>query len=539
MKRAGNSFTFKPSFDVAGKLHAIMIKRISILFMLLSTGVCCTAQMTPQTKKMTETFFPDPDIEMTTPAFLKKKGFTSYDELIGYINALQTKYSNILTISYIGTSQKGKQIPMIHIEKKNGNENKIKVWLQACLHGDEPASTEGMLFLLDKLMNDAAYSYLLDRLVISMVPMANIDGAGKLQRVAANGLDLNRDQTKLMAPESRYLKQAFSDFNAEVALDFHEYNPFRRDYLQLSTFGITSPYDVMLMYSGNLNVPPDLRNYTKSRFVTNVTQLLDEHKLTHYDYFTSEKVLGEIQIRQGSISARSSATSYALSNAISGLIEIRGGGLGRTSLKRRVYSTFLVAYSYLKTAYDHVDEIKTELNKAVENPNPDVVVKSATPVSKQKLTVLDLSSSSLIEIEVNLSDAWHTKPTLTRTRPTAYILLPTQEVLIEKMKILGLKIQLLTNDTDIEVENYRVVEYQKDAMETEGAFRQNIRTNTSLVTRRFPAGSYIVYMNQPRSNLAVEVLEPEAPNSFVSFSILPTDINQELPVYRYLAKTTL
>jgi hypothetical protein len=57
--------------------------------------------------------------------------------------------------------------------------------------------------------------------------------------------------------------------------------------------------------------------------------------------------------------------------------------------------------------------------------------------------------------------------------------------------------------------------------------------------REFPLGSFIIYMNQPKSNLAIEVLEPEAPNSFVSFSVLQTAINQELPIYRYLAKTTL
>jgi hypothetical protein len=48
-----------------------------------------------------------------------------------------------------------------------------------------------------------------------------------------------------------------------------------------------------------------------------------------------------------------------------------------------------------------------------------------------------------------------------------------------------------------------------------------------------------VYLNQRKSNLAVEVLEPEAPNSFVSFSVLPTAKDQELPVYRYLLKSNL
>ena len=43
--------------------------------------------------------------------------------------------------------------------------------------------------------------------------MANIDGYESHDRYAANGLDLNRDQTKLMAKESVSLKQAFSDFS--------------------------------------------------------------------------------------------------------------------------------------------------------------------------------------------------------------------------------------------------------------------------------------------------------------------------------------
>jgi len=425
-----------------------------LIIILCFIIVCAKAQMNPQTNKMTEKYFPDPAIEMTTPTFLKKKGFTTYDEMIAFINTQQSKHAGIVTVSYIGASQIGRHIPMIHLEKKNANDQKIKVWMQGCLHGDEPVSTEGLLFLLDKLLNDSAYIYLLDRLEISIIPMANIDGNEKQERVAANGLDLNRDQTKLVAPESNFLKKAFSDFNAEVALDFHEYQPFRKDYMQFSTYGITPQFDVMLMYSGNLNVPLSLREYTKTRFVENAAKLLDDNKLTHHDYFTSDKILGEIQLSQGSISARSSATSYALTNAVSSLIEIRGGGLGRTSLKRRVYSTFLVASSYLKTAYNNVDEVKAEIKKALDNPNSEVVVKSKTPVSKQKLKVIDLETNDMVEIEVNISDAWQTKPILIRSRPTAYILLPTQEVLVEKLKILGLEVQQLQVDIDIDVENY-------------------------------------------------------------------------------------
>ena len=43
-------------------------------------------------------------------------------------------------------------------------------------------------------------------------------------------------------------------------------------------------------------------------------------------------------------------------------------------------------------------------------------------------------------------------------------------------------------------------------------------------------------MNQKRANLIIEILEPEAPNSFVSFGVLETKLNQELPIYRLSKK---
>ncbi len=515
-----------------------MKKLLIIIFCILS--VCSKAQSNRQDSKLTDKFFPDPNIEINTPAFQKKKGFTNYQEMMVFVNTQLSKHAGLMNLSFIGKSQKGKEIPLILLNKKsNTSDQKIKVWIQASLHGDEPGTTEGVLYLLDKLLNDSSCSYMLNKLEIGLIPMANIDGNEMLERTAANGLDLNRDQTKLIIPESSILKKAFSDFGADVAIDFHEYQPYRKDYSQFSSYGVVPGFDAMFMYSGNLNVPKSLREYTKSRFVSNAASLLDENKLTHHDYFTTDKLMGAVQINQGSSSSRSSATSYALANTISSLIEIRGVGLGRTSLKRRVQSIFLIAFSYMKTAYDNTEEVKAEIAKAVENPNPEVVAKSSNPVEKEKLKMIDLDTNKEIEIEVNLADAWKSKALITRKRPSAYILLPDQVVLVEKLKILGLQLTELKKSTELEVENYSIYEYQKDSEEDEGVFRQEVKVKTQAVSKTFPAGTYVVALNQRKSNLAVEVLEPEAPNSFVSFSILKTDLNKELPVYRYFGNSNL
>ncbi len=513
--------------------------KITALIASIFLCISCFAQPNPQSKKMTEKFFPDPELEIHTPAFQKKKGFTSYEEMMEFLNALKAAHPNEMSISFIGKSQKGVDIPLVSIKKSEGDQDKLKVWIQGGLHGNEPASTEGVLYLIDRLLNDEKCSYLLDKLEMEIIPMANIDGFEKQDRYAANGLDLNRDQTKLMAPESIILKQAFSDYNPAVALDFHEYRPFRRDFTKLSTFGVTQEFDVMFLYSGNLNVPEKLRNYTHDLFVKNATQVLDANSLTHHDYLSTTDHLGGLWFNQGSVNARSSATSYALSNCISSLIEVRGVGIGRTSFTRRVNTTFLVATSYMKTAYDNADAIKSLL-KETGSASPElVVVESKRKESKAKLEMIDVDTNDKINIDINLADAWYSSPTLTRKRPAAYLILPGNVAITDRLKVLGVAVETLEEPKEVQVEKYVIDTYKKAAEKYEEVYRQNSSAETVPMQKAFPKGTSIVYLDQERANLAIEVLEPEAANSFVTWDVIETSGGAELPIYRYLQKVKL
>ena len=270
---------------------------------------------------------------------MKKKGFTNYSELIEFIEEKTNTYPDFISYKYIGSSQKGKKIPIIYVNKKNNlNNNKVRVWMQGGLHGNEPASTESLLYMLHMLMENDDFKYLLDKIELAILPMANIDGFLKNDRYAANGLDLNRDHTKLMAPETKASKKEFANFDPHVALDFHEYRPFRKDFAQLSTFGISNPYDVMFLHTGNLNVPENIRNIIDTLFVKNASKELDKMGLMNRHYMKSEKYKGEIHFSTGSNTARSSSNFYALNNGIATLFEIRGVGIGKTSFKRRIYS---------------------------------------------------------------------------------------------------------------------------------------------------------------------------------------------------------
>ena len=117
-------------------------------------------QLNPQSKKLTNKFFPDPNIEINTPAFNKKKGFTKYDEMMSFLNKQISNHADEVRLEYVGKSQKGKQIPILFFDRKNNNE-KVKVFFQAGLHGNEPASTEGILYFIDQILNNKKYNKLL------------------------------------------------------------------------------------------------------------------------------------------------------------------------------------------------------------------------------------------------------------------------------------------------------------------------------------------------------------------------------------------
>ena len=509
-----------------------MLKKL-ISYILIFNFLVASAQLNQEPKKITKKFFSElNNLENITPALKKKKGFTNYKELLTYIEEKVLKYPEIVSSNFIGESQKGKKIPIIYIKNKNNNdEKKIKVWMQGGLHGNEPASTESLLYLIHLILEDADYKYLLDKIELAILPMANIDGFLKNDRYAANGLDLNRDHTKMMAPETKASKVAFANFDPHIALDFHEYRPFRKDFAQLSSFGIANPYDVMFLHTGNLNVPENLRYIIDTLFVKNAKKSLDKLSLRHRHYMKSEKYKGEIHFSTGSNTARSSSNFYALNNGIATLFEIRGVGIGKTSFKRRINSGLAVGFSFLKTAYDNSLFIFDEIARANTYSN-DIVLEHKRSIYTDVVKAIDIESNELIDFETTMHSSKDSHAISKRDRPVAYIIKKNNFGFIEKLKDVGVEYVEIQKDTMIYSGSYRIVDYNDNFKVYEKMKMQSVSTLIEYKDNMFTYGDIFISMNQKRSNLIAELLEPEAPNSYVSFGIIKTSINSQLPIYR-------
>ena len=153
---------------------------------------------------------------------------------------------------------------------------------------------------------------------------------------------------------------------------------------------------------------------------------------------------------------------------------------------------------------------------------------------KGKIEVIDLDSNEIIELDVTLRDALKANPIIVRKRPKAYLIDSNQKELIEKLKVLGVEVEELSQDTEITVEALQIDAYDRNSVKYEKMNQQTVSLKLIGEKRIFKKGTFKISMNQRRSNIIVEVLEPEAASSFVSFGVLETSKGAMLPIYRIL-----
>jgi len=502
----------------------------AVLALFLCAGI--PDGINPQSKKITEAFFPEVDLAINTPGILKKKGFVNHEEMIAFLADLQRSHAGVMYFDTIGASQNGAPIVAVHLNE-GAQTDPLRIWMQGGLHGNEPASTEGMLFFIQQWLEGDSLRAWSDGVELCIIPMTNVDGYEKQDRYSANGLDLNRDHTKVATPEMQQLKQAFHRFNPHVAVDFHEYKPYRKQYAQLSTYGVCGYYDVMFLYSSNLNVPAELRDFTTEHFVAPAKRAVISDGFSTSDYFSSIDHHGDIHLKMGSLNARSSATAYALNNTVSTLIEVRGVGIEKTSFKRRTFITYQVACSYLRSAFEHRAEVFATI--AATQPTRDSAVALSEKITApQSVYFIDLDRQERVQMEMMVEDAASVYPTLQRAPALAYALLDPQSEWKEKLDVLGIHYRLTSRDTTLTAERYTVAEYVRDSYPYEGVLPQRVQARTDRSERTLPAGSLWIPLDQPKGRLVVELLEPERPNGWIYFDIIHTAPGDKLPVWRIL-----
>lgn len=529
--------TFKSDYyDGLPEADACYLQRIA-QEVVFSNPILWNLKKSSQPKKVTERFFQDPSSKYNTPTLSKpiEEGLASIYEIEQYWQALAEKYPNMVRLDFLGETSQGRSLPIVYLGEPS--ENKLKIWIQAGLHGNEPAGVESACMLGNYLLQTPEGNEWLNHISLAILPIANPDGYALQRRTSGDGYDLNRDQTKLADPITSLLKQAYNQWQPEIALDIHEYTPIRKEYQQWYGKKAGTFADVMFLPSGHLNVSPGIRALSNGIFRQKAELALKECGYQSGFYFTPKMIGDTLYVVKDAKSPQSSSTFQALTNAVSVFIEIRGIGLGQDSFKRRSECGFLVARSLVETAVEQKHLVKKEIGRAVQETikrKEPIYVTFEASRNSFMIPFVDLEQNERFEKEVPAWDAMKLYPTLVRKRPKAYVIPADYVSQVEKLRTLGIEVNQLQRPMKCKIEKFVVKEIVESKKKWEGIYPKTVRTTTFIEKEQIPAGSYYIPLAQKLGNLIVTLLEPESMNGFVNFGVIEVEQDKIIPVYRIL-----
>ncbi len=105
-------------------------------------------------------------------------------------------------------------------------------------------------------------------------------------------------------------------------------------------------------------------------------------------------------------------------------------------------------------------------------------------------------------------------------RPRGYLVLPGWPAIERRLADHGLRVEKLTDDREVEVETIRVARPRFAAATRQGLTRVEADVSRARERREVPAGALWVPADQPDFEVAVQLLEPEAPDSLFAWGML-------------------
>ena len=137
------------------------------------------------------------------------------------LDDLAEQGDGLLTIAEAGRSLEGRPVPLVSC---GCGDKRVLLWSQ--MHGDEPTATLALLdifrFLTLSAGRESWIRRMLDEITIFAVPMLNPDGAERVQRRTALGIDMNRDARVLVTPEANILRSLQRRLKPRFGFNLHD-----------------------------------------------------------------------------------------------------------------------------------------------------------------------------------------------------------------------------------------------------------------------------------------------------------------------------
>ena len=436
------------------------------------------------------------------------------------------------------------------LKKKNRNI----IFVLNGIHPGEPDGIDASM-LLARDIHTGKYK-LPSNVVVALIPVYNIGGAlnrSAFYRVDQNGpeefgfrgnsqnLDLNRDFIKCDSKEALSFTRIFRMLDPDVFIDNHVSNG--ADYQHVMTL-ITSQHNKL---GGTMG------SYLNKVFEPAIYDLMKKKGwdlVPYVNHFGETPDKGWTEFWD---SPRYSSGYATLWNSFAFVPETH-------MLKpydQRVHSTRDLMKSFIEFAGQNGNKI-TQLRREAKEL---VRTKTQFPLKWK----IDMTQSTPINFkgyeagkkpsEVSgLMRLWYDRnrpyektvpfyntyvDTFSVSRPKAYLIPQGWWKVIERLEANGVQMQRLNKDTTIEVEAYRITNYQSSPRPFESRRpNSNVQVTTSTKQIAFRKGDFLIPLNQAANRFIVEVLEPQAEDSYFTWNFFDAILGQKEGFSDYVFEET-
>lgn len=491
---------------------------------------------------------------------LEASGFKhtpAYPETIAYLQKLAAAKPALLKLSPMTEkTDQGRDMMMAVVSAAADKSpqglrasGKPLIYVQAGIHpGEANGKDAGLMLIRDLLIRNDA---LLSKVNLLFVPTVNVDGDmryGKYGRINQNGpeqtgwrvngrnLNLNRDFTKLDSPEIRNVARALDDYQPDFFIDTH------------STDGVNYQYDVTYCNNGQgwspassrwmdqVMTPEVYRELRRYGHEPNVCISMNDNENPDKGYYPYYSDLARF------------SNQYADARGIPAiLVELHA----LKPYKQQVLGNYVLYRAIFDSVSRHYDGLRAAIAKdRAARPDP-VTLTWKEAEGKPKL--VDFKGVKFDKVPSPVTGdkimRWSnqprdyrlpitplTVPDLIAARPKAYVVPAQWHEVIARLRAHGIQLRELSRPETLDVTVYRLddiklgtpFEPDRESADKIPGYegRLLIDGKPSPLQRKvtYPAGSVVVDPQQPLGTLAMLLLEPASPDSFLHWGFFNANL---------------
>jgi len=487
-----------------------------------------------------------PDEWLTVAEKTDFRATSSYDETMTFLRKAEAAAPELIRVSNFGRSAQGRPLPLVIVSADGtftpqaaAATGKPVVLLQSCIHAGEVDGKDATLMILRDIALGRRPD-LTKGVITLFAPIYNADGHERVSpynrsnqngpvegmgyRATTAGINLNRDFLRLASPEARAMARLVTTWNPDLHVDNH----------------VTNGSDHAWVLTWLVAEAPQLDAAVDAWIDAHLPKVLAATGAAGYPNGPYVNLGSRTDPTEGMLwdvaQPRYSSGYFPLRNRPSILIEMHA----HKPFRDRVYAN----RAFMEELIGEVGRSGKELVRAVtvadaaeisrgraDAEPSEVVVRWGVAEEGDTLTwpayewtVEDSVALGGKQIryhpgeirEVGLEWRHAPVPELTMLRPRGYIVLAGWPQIEEVVAGHGLRAYQIEKVAELEVETLRLSDPEFAAFPYQGVMMvEDFEVSRQTERRTIPAGSLWIPADQPNFEIAVQLFEPEAPDSLV------------------------